>query len=125
MGLLSPEQDRAADRLTSDKASQYTFREARSEPLRATWEACLLNKKVAFDRAWVSLRNPPTSSLLIQWAYLQPVFDHAMIMLQLPNTIAGLGYAGACQPLKPQAAPKGCRVNFKKFRNLEILREWN
>ena len=75
--------------------------------------------------ARVSLMNLPTSSLLVQRADSQPVFHHAMIMLRLPNTIAGLGYAGACQPLKPQAAPQGCRVNLKKFKNPAILKEWS
>ena len=115
---------RAADRLTSGWASQHTFREVLSEPLRATWKACLLDKKATLDRAWVSPMTLPTSSLLVQWTDSQPVFDHAMIMLRLPNTIAGLGYAGACRPLKPQAPPQGCRVNLRKFRNPEILKEW-
>ena len=47
-------------------------------------------------------------------------------MLGSRNTIAGLGYAGACRPLKPRATPRleGCRVSLGKFRNPEILKEW-
>ena len=44
-GLFVWSRTRAADRLTSDWASQHTLREVLSEPLRATWKACLLNKR--------------------------------------------------------------------------------
>ena len=48
-----------------------------------------------------------------------------MILLRLPKAVAGLGYAGACRPLRPPVTPQGCRVNLKKLRNSERLEEWS
>ena len=57
---------------------------------------------------------------------MQPVFDHAMISLCLPHTVAGMGFAGACRPLQQTACNNSrCRVNLRKFREPEICAEWN
>jgi hypothetical protein len=57
---------------------------------------------------------------------MQPVFDHAMISLQLPHTVAGIGFAGACRPLQQSVSNRSrCRVNLRKFREPEIIAEWN
>ena len=57
---------------------------------------------------------------------MQPVFDHTMISLCLPHTVAGMGFAGACRPLQQTVCNKPrCCVNFLKFREPEICAEWN
>ena len=95
------------------------------QPTASDMEGLPATEKAALDRAWVSPANLPVSPLVINWADSQPVFDHAMIMIRLPGMIAGLGYAGACRPLGPQAVPQVCRVNLKKLRNPELMKKWN
>ena len=115
----------AADQRMHDWLAQTELCEIRSAPLQPTWKACLLPKKATLDRAWVHPADLPVSSLLVKWAAAQPVFDHAMIMLQLPHTVAGLGFAGACRPLNQTIQAPRCRVNVRKFREPAIRAEWS
>ena len=116
---------RSADQQMNDWVSQHSLREVSSSPLQATWKACLLPKKAVLDRAWVFPADLSTSNLSVHWATAQPVFDHAMISIHLPHTVAGLGFAGACRPLhQPIPEPK-CRINMRKFREPAVLAEWS
>ena len=45
-----------------------------------------------------------------------------MISIQLPSTVAGVGYAGACRPDKTKSLSSRCRVDLIKWR--EHLVEW-
>ena len=115
---------RMADAQTDKWFSRTGLREIASIPLKATWKACLLPRKATLDRAWVYPADLSISDLHVQWPDDQPVFDHAMIMLSLPHTVAGMGFAGACRPLhQPTSVPR-CRVNIKMLREPEILAEW-
>jgi hypothetical protein len=115
---------RMADEQTDKWFSRTGLREIASIPLKATWKACLLPRKATLDRAWVYPADLSVSDLHVQWPEDRPVFDHAMIMLSLPHTVAGMGFAGACRPLhQPTSAPR-CRVNIKMLREPEILAEW-
>ena len=90
---------RTADLLTSDWEHQCCLREVPNVHCHATWRACLHPRKAILDRAWVSPPGLMVSSLSVHWNALPPVFDHAMIIFNLPRTAAGLGYARACRPL--------------------------
>jgi ribonuclease HI len=115
----------AADKRMNDWQAHTELCEICSTPLQPTWKACLLPKKATLDRAWVYPVDLPVSKLLVKWAVAQPVFDHAMIMLQLPHTVAGLGFAAACRPLNPTIQAQRCRVNVRKFREPAIRAEWS
>ena len=115
---------RAADDCTSTWASRNCLQEIKSTPLRATWRACLLQRKAVLDRAWIYPADIPDTSLTIHWNTTEPVFDHALIMVRLPKSMAGTGYAGACRPLQSSFPLKRCRVDLKKFRATPVLQEW-
>ncbi len=62
----------------------------------------------------------------MSWAGVQPVFDHAMILLCFPHNVAGMGFAGACRPLCQTVSDRSrCRLNLRKFREPEIVAEWS
>ena len=124
-GYSQQSKTRAADLHTTAWLSQTPLREVPITPPQATWKACLLPRKATLDRAWIFPDNLPVSNLLVQWEAAQPVFDHAMIMLRLPHTVAGMGFAGACRPLHPMVSAPRCRINLRKFREPEILAEWS
>ena len=116
---------RAADQQMNSWLAQSPLKEVSCAPLRATWKACLLPKKAVLDRAWVLPAHLPASTLSVSWASEWPVFDHAMILLRLPSTVTGLGFAGACRQLHlPPVLPSG-RINLSKFRKPEVLAEWS
>jgi len=125
-GYLRHSKTRDADLQMSTWLSQTSLREIFPSSPQATWKACLLPRKATLDRAWVFPANLPVSDLRVTWAEMQPVFDHAMISLRLPHTVAGMGFAGACRPQRQTVCDKSrCRVNLRKFREPEILAEWN
>ena len=115
----------AADQRMSDWLAQTELHEISSTPLQPTWKACLLTKQATLDRAWVYPAELDVSTLLVKWAVAQPVFDHAMIMLQFPHTVAGMGFAGACRPFNQTVPAPRCRVNIRKFREPAICAEWS
>ena len=125
-GYSQHSKTRAADLQTTVWLSQTPLREVSASPLQATWKACLQSRKATLDRAWIFPDNLPVSDLRVSWAGVQPVFDHAMILLRLPHTVAGMGFAGACRPLRQPVSDRSrCRVNLRKFREPEIVAEWS
>ena len=49
-----------------------------------------------------------------------------MILLRFPHNVAGMGFAGACRPLRQTVSDRSrCRVNLRKFREPEIVAEWS
>ena len=114
-----------ADQRMCEWLTSTLLREIHSVPLQPTWKACLLSKKATLDRAWIYPPDLPVSSLQVKWERSLPVFDHAMIMLQLSHTVAGLGFAGACRPLNHSIPLPRCRVNVRKFREPAIREEWS
>ena len=114
---------RTADEQTEAWFSRTGLREILSTPLQATWKACLLPRRATLDRAWVYPADLPVSNLLVQWPE-EPIFDHAMIVLSLPHTVAGMGFAGACRPLHQTTPVPRCRVNMKMLRKPEVMAEW-
>ena len=125
-GYSQHSKTRAADLQMTAWLSQTPLREVSTSPLQATWKACLLPRKATLDRAWIFPENLPVSDLLVSWAGVQPVFDHAMILLRFPHNVAGMGFAGACRPLRQTVSDRSrCRVNLRKFREPEIVAEWS
>ena len=95
MGLLAAQQNTSCRSSTTVWLSQTPLREVSASPLQATWKACLQPRKATLDRAWIFPDNLPVSDLRVSWAGVQPVFDHAMILLRFPHNVAGMGFAGA------------------------------
>ena len=125
-GYSQHSKTRAADLQMTAWLSQTPLREVSTSPLQATSKACLLPRKATLDRAWIFPDNLPVSDLLVSWAGAQPVFDHAMILLRFPHNVAGMGFGGACRPLRQTVSDRSrCRVNLRKFREPEIVAEWS
>jgi len=110
------------DRKMMEWISASGFREVKSEPVQATWRACLHPKKAALDRALIYPFDTVVSPLVVQWAQKQPVFDHALILVRFPQSEVGIGFAGACRPFHSQHQLKRCRVNLRKWN--EQREEW-
>ena len=105
--------------------AQTQLHEVSTSPLQATWKACLLPRKAVLDRAWVYPADLPVERLQVRWEVVQPLFDHAMIMLRLAHSVAGVGFAGASRPLHQPAPVPRCRVNMRKFREPSVRNEWS
>ena len=113
----------AADQRMAEWVLGSGLREVCSEPLRATWRACLHPRKAVLDRAWVYPASLCVSPLSVNWAVEQTVFDHALILVNLPQAMAGVGYAGACRPLRVTQPIPRCRVNLRQWRE-KYVEEW-
>ena len=97
--------------------------EVQNWPPKATWRACLCVREAVLDRAWVYPTNLPISQLYVFWAPDRHIFDHAMILLRLPQSAAGIGYAGACRPLRQAQPLPRCLADPKVLA--KRLDEWN
>ena len=118
-GYSSTSYTKQADRIMDEWVARCNLREILSVPLQPTWRANHFRTKAALDRIFLSHDDIPSSQLLMDWND-HHISDHAMITIQLPSTIAGIGYAGACRP-DSHTSPQG-RVNLQKWR--ERLDEW-
>ena len=112
----------AADKQMEEWAVASEMCEIFSSPLQATWRACLHPRKAVLDRAWVHPPDLQVSSLSVHWAAEKTIFDHAMILVSMPQAVAGIGYAGACRPLRQSLAASRCRVDLRRWK--ERLEEW-
>ncbi len=50
------------------------------------------------------------------------VFDHALLVLRIQDSLIGTGFAGACRPTREAIPVSRCRVNLPKWR--EHIDEW-
>ncbi len=77
------------------KTSDLT--EVAEEPLQTTWRPNLLQKRAGLDRAFLYVRDTPLARLKVHWAEPSILFDHAMILVNLPYSEAGMGFAGSAR----------------------------
>ena len=97
--------------------------EVADEPLQATWRPNLLQKRAVLDRAFLYARDAPLARLRVHWAEPSILFDHAMILVNLPYSEAGMGFAGACPPLMPRRQ-QGLKINLNKWTQPQCREEW-
>ncbi len=58
----------------------------------------------------------------MEWHCPLTVFDHALLVLRIKDTLIGTGFAGACKPSRETIPVSRCRVNLRKLR--EHIDEW-
>ena len=85
--------------------------EVADEPLQATWRPNLMQKRAVLDRAFVYIRDAQLARLKVHWAEPSILFDHAALLINLPYSEAGMGFAGACLPLM-QKEQQGLKINL-------------
>ncbi len=85
--------------------------EVADEPLQATWRPNLMQKRAVLDRAFVCIRDAPLARLKVYWVEPSILFDHAALLINLPYSEAGMGFAGACLPLM-QKKQQGLKINL-------------
>ena len=121
-GYSSHSKVRRADEQVTAWHNSSGLLEVPNRPPRATWRACLHAKKAVLDRAWVYPTNLPVSPLSVLWAPDRRALDHAMILLRLPQAVAGIGYAGSCRPLHQALPLPRCRADPRRLK--ERREEW-
>jgi hypothetical protein len=96
--------------------------EVSHEPLRATWKLNLEQKSTVLDRAFLFTRDAQLASLQIHWTECSMLFDHAAILINLPHSVAGMGFAGACPPIVLRGIQ--IRINVSKWMQRPCQDEW-
>ena len=62
-----------------------------------TWRPSEGPQAATLDRVFVTHECLPSPSLSVHWKN-SLVFDHALLLLRIPLSVIGNGYAGACRP---------------------------
>ena len=84
--------------------------------LSPTWKSNAGMQTAILDRIFVSLANSRSMELPVQWCQPLIVFDHALLLLRIHQSLAGSGYAGACRPDRVIPSSPRCQVDLKKWK---------
>ncbi len=79
-------------------------------------------QRAALDRVLISQEEASQLELSVEWHCPLTVFDHALLVLRIQDTLIGTGFAGACKPSRETIPVSRCRVNLRKLR--EHIDEW-
>ena len=112
-----------ADRIMMDWVISSGLTEVSHEPLQATWKPNLEQKSAVLDRAFLFTPDAQLAGLQIHWAESSMLFDHAAIMINLPHSVAGMGFAGACPPIA-QRSEHQTKINVSKWMQRQCRDEW-
>jgi hypothetical protein len=112
-----------ADLSTQEWVASSGLAEVAGEPLEATWRPNLVQKRAILDRAFLYVRDAPIARLKVHWAEPSFLFDHAALLINLPYSEAGMGFAGACPPLM-QRSQQGLKINLNKWNQPQCREEW-
>ena len=129
MGILKMEcscdsQPVREDRTMTDWVNQSNLTEVVlqwGEPT-STWKPSEGPQSAALDRVFVSRDELPQLELSVHWHCPLIVFDHAVLVLRIQDSLIGTGFAGACRPTRAAIPVARCRVNLSKWR--EHINEW-
>ena len=97
--------------------------ELTSNPRQATWRPNLQHKRAILDRAFVYPNEAQTARLQVSWCKSSTMFDHAIILVTLPPSTAGFGFAGACPPTMTRSRSGG-QINLQKWNQPQCREEW-
>ena len=86
-----------------------------------TWRPSEGPQRAALDRVLLSQEEASQLELSVEWR-CPLVFDHALLVLRIQDTLIGTGFAGACKPSREAIPVPRCRVNLRKLR--ENIDEW-
>ena len=87
-----------------------------------TWRPSEGPQRAALDRVLISQEEASQLELSVEWHCPLTVFDHALLVLRIKDTLIGTGFAGACKPSREMIPVSRCRVNLRKLR--EHIDEW-
>jgi len=83
----------------------------------ATWRPSEGHQRAILDRVFISADHLCSMDLSVHWHHPMIVFDHALLILRIQNSLAGTGYAGACRPLSETNPPARCPIDLKKWKS--------
>ena len=89
-----------------------------SHPIRPrpTWKSSAGMQTAILDRIFVSLADSRSMELSVYWCQPLIVFDHALLLLRIHQSLVGSGYAGACRPDRVIPSRPRCQVDLKKWK---------
>ena len=89
---------------------------AQTGKLIPTWKSNAGVQKAVLDRVFVSQASCHSMMLSVIWCQPLIVFDHALLLLRIPHSSVGNGYAGACRPVREFPIHSRCQVNLTKWK---------
>ncbi len=112
-----------ADRIMQGWVNRASLTEVSHEALLATWKLNLEQKSAVLDRAFLFTQDAQLARLQIHWTECSMLFDHAAILINLPHSVAGTGFAGACLPIVLRGKQQ-IGINVSKWVQLPCSNEW-
>jgi len=77
--------------------------------LSPTWKSNAGMQMAVLDRIFVTHEDSRSMELSVHWCQPLIVFDHALLLLRIHQSLAGSGYAGACRPDRMIPSPLDVR----------------
>ncbi len=87
----------------------------RGKPI-PTWKPSEGQQKATLDRVLETHDDLVSLELSVLWHCPLIVFDHALLTLQIPHSLIGIGYGGACQPELEASTRPRCWINLRRWR---------
>ena len=107
---------REPDVTTLRCAKSQGFTEVPQREAEPTWRASLRGCKAWIDRAWYYPATLAIGELEVRWPEVATLFDHALVMIRLPRTLAGVGFAGASRERDFPRRPPRCKVDIQQLK---------
>ena len=93
---------------------------AQQRVIAPMWRASLRGCNAWLDRMWYHPSSLVIPELEVRWLEIDTLFDHAQVMIRLPQMAAGAGFAGGSREREYPRRPPRCKVDIpelKKKRN--------